>query len=68
MFVFRKKTERPEAVRAGFSKLVGIEVKKILDEVRIYKEKKVSFSRGSPYGNGTAGEQIVNILMEYGNK
>ena len=58
--VFRKRTERPEAVRAGFARVAGVSRIGVL---RAFKEM-LSCNRRlpvrSPYGNGRAGEKIVS--------
>jgi len=64
VLVIRLSTERPEAVEAGFAKVVGVEKDKILMAMEHTLNKKVERSRVSPYGDGTAGEKIVNIVME----
>ena len=67
VLVMRDTTERPEGVKAGTLKLVGT------DEVTIYNSFKEllefqeaydNMSKASnPYGDGTACEQIVQILL-----
>ncbi|MGQ9587247.1 MAG: non-hydrolyzing UDP-N-acetylglucosamine 2-epimerase [Thermoplasmata archaeon] len=62
VFVVRRSTERPEAVRAGYCKVVGTNSKRILSELRRFVEDpKVRFGP-CPYGNGDAGERIASIL------
>ncbi|MBI3005925.1 MAG: UDP-N-acetylglucosamine 2-epimerase (non-hydrolyzing) [Ignavibacteriales bacterium] len=66
VLVLRKVTERPEAVRAGTVKLVG------LDEKRIYRESKRLLSEGrtsrsmakraNPYGDGKAAWRTVQAI------
>ncbi|MBI5474412.1 MAG: UDP-N-acetylglucosamine 2-epimerase (non-hydrolyzing) [Ignavibacteriae bacterium] len=69
VLVLRSVTERPEAVKFGTVKLVG------LDQNRIYKTaKKLIESRPAykkmasatnPYGDGKAAQRIVAILKHY---
>lgn len=68
ILVTRYKTERTEAIKAGFSKLVGA------DEVKIFtyaskilsKDKRCTRIKAkNPYGNGKASEKIVKILKEF---
>lgn len=68
ILVTRYKTERTEAIKAGFSKLVGA------DEVKIFtyaskilnKDKRnTRIKAKNPYGNGKASEKIVKILKEF---
>jgi len=62
--VVRLSTERPEAVEAGFARVVGVEKEKILEELRRTLSKRRELPRTSPYGDGTAGERIVEIVKE----
>lgn len=71
ILVTRYKTERTEAIKAGFSKLVGA------DEVKIFtyaskilnKDKRnTRIKAKNPYGNGKASEKIVKILKEFFNE
>lgn len=62
VFVMRLSTERPEAVKAGYCKVVGTDAAKVLREVRAYvKDPKVRFAP-CPYGNGDASEKTVSAL------
>jgi len=66
--VWRKKTERPEAVEAGAAVLVGSDVEKtlkIISEIKsktgLYKSVKAA---KNPFGDGHAAEKIIKILQE----
>ncbi len=61
--VIRLSTERPEAVKAGFAKVVGVDKKSILDTIEQTLDEKLDFPEFSPYGDGNAGRSIVRILM-----
>jgi UDP-N-acetylglucosamine 2-epimerase (non-hydrolysing) len=62
VFVMRKTTERPKAVRAGYSKVVGTNAVKVLRELeRFADDSKVSF-KPCPYGKGDTGKRITSIL------
>ena len=74
VLVLRRVTERPEGVEAGVAMLVGTDPKKILEEGRRILSKSPK-GRGStsqsdlsstpvtnPYGDGRAGERIVDIV------
>jgi UDP-N-acetylglucosamine 2-epimerase (non-hydrolysing) len=54
VFVVRKSTERPEAVKAGYCKVVGTNSKLVLREL----------SKPCPYGKGDAGARIAQILKK----
>ena len=67
VLVMRDTTERPEAVSAGTVKLVGAEYDKIISEVSILLDNQLAYEKMSkavnPYGDGTACEKIVDVLM-----
>jgi UDP-N-acetylglucosamine 2-epimerase (non-hydrolysing) len=64
VLVIRLSTERPEAVEAGFAKVVGVDKKNILDAMEKTLNGKLNFPRFSPYGDGDAGKSIVSVLMK----
>jgi UDP-N-acetylglucosamine 2-epimerase (non-hydrolysing) len=66
VLVMRETTERPEAVDAGTVKLVGTdcamimaEAARLLDDSAAYAEMERAHN---PYGDGRAGERIVEVL------
>lgn len=68
VLVTRDLTERPEGVEAGVNILVGAneaalvrEAVRLLDDEAAYNQ--VAGIR-NPYGNGTAGQQIVRFLLD----
>jgi len=63
-FVMRMSTERPEAVRAGYCKVVGTDPRRILPEIRKFNENPVMLFGRCPYGQGDAGERISAILAK----
>ncbi len=64
VLVIRLSTERPEAVEAGFARVVGVEKKRIIAAMEQTLRKRDELPRFSPYGDGTAAKRIVKILME----
>ncbi len=67
VLVMRETTERPEAVAAGTVKLVGTEVKNIVNELeRLLTDEsaylQMSFAH-NPYGDGEACQRIVQALL-----
>jgi UDP-N-acetylglucosamine 2-epimerase (non-hydrolysing) len=63
VFVMRLSTERPEAVRAGYCKVVGTDPGKVLRELRAFvRSPRVRFL-ACPYGNGNASDRISKILV-----
>ncbi len=69
VLVMRDVTERPEAVEAGTSKLVGTDVERILFETeRLFMDHEyyLEMSRThNPYGDGKASNRIVEILKDF---
>lgn len=64
VFVMRKSTERPEAVSAGYAKVVGTDSKRVLAELRRFvANPKVAF-KPCPYGRGDASQKIVSVLKK----
>ncbi len=69
VLVMRDVTERPEAVEAGTSKLVGTDVERILFETeRLFMDHEyyLEMSRShNSYGDGKASDRIVEILDNF---
>jgi UDP-N-acetylglucosamine 2-epimerase (non-hydrolysing) len=72
VLVFRETTERPEAVRAGCAKLVGVDGDNILREVENLITNDLERIRMSqvnnPYGDGFASAKILEALVKYFEK
>lgn len=68
VLIMRDTTERPEGVAAGIVKLVGTDKDKIISETeKLLHNAGVYYKMANavnPYGDGRAGERIVNILRE----
>lgn len=62
VLVIRLSTERPEAVEAGFAKVVGVEKHSILAEMEKTMNERRELPKVSPYGDGAAAKKIVEIL------
>jgi len=66
--VTRDKTEREEAIAAGFAKLVGYDTQLIIKEIsRLLNNKNYYYSmcdHANPFGDGVASKKIVNILFQ----
>jgi UDP-N-acetylglucosamine 2-epimerase (non-hydrolysing) len=62
VLVIRMSTERPEAVEAGFARVVGTGSRKILSNIEEAMLRNSNFPIQSPYGNGCAAEEIVEVL------
>jgi UDP-N-acetylglucosamine 2-epimerase (non-hydrolysing) len=68
VLVLRQVTERPEAVEAGTVRLVGTNKEAIVKEAATLLDDQREYERiatkANPYGDGTASEKIVRILLE----
>jgi len=69
VLVMRYETERTEGVQAGFAKLVGADIDKIVSESDFILSRNKSETRldGSknPYGDGHAAEKITQIIKGF---
>ncbi|HUZ04665.1 MAG TPA: UDP-N-acetylglucosamine 2-epimerase (non-hydrolyzing) [Acidobacteriaceae bacterium] len=69
VLVLREKTERPEAVDAGTSILVGRDVERIVAAASLLLDDKAEYARRSrihnPYGDGSASEKIAAVIFEF---
>ncbi|MCX6138408.1 MAG: UDP-N-acetylglucosamine 2-epimerase (non-hydrolyzing) [Ignavibacteriales bacterium] len=69
ILVLRTVTERPEAVRYGTVKLVGLDANKIVSSARRLLDNKAAYrkmaSAVNPYGDGKAAERTVGIIKNY---
>lgn len=61
----RKETEWVELVKNGFNVLVGSDQSKILDAYNKYVSMPESYFDNKLYGNGDAGEKIIEELIAY---
>jgi len=62
VLVMRISTERPEAVEAGFARVVGTDKRSILRAVSEDLKEKKGVPGKSPYGKGDAGQAIARIV------
>lgn len=62
VLVLRLSTERPEAVEAGFAKVVGVNKNNILKALNDSLDKSQTLPLTSPFGDGRASEKIVKII------
>ena len=67
VLVLREFTERFEAVTARTAKLVGVDKDNIIKQTEILLHDKEAYGKMAnsvnPYGDGTASEKIIEILM-----
>lgn len=70
VLVLRESTERPEAIEAGFAKLVGTDRHTIVREahrlLRDRSAREAMVNRQNPFGDGNASKRIVEILAGMG--
>lgn len=64
VLVLRTSTERPEAVKAGFSKLVGINRSAIIGGIQDIIDNPPKLPNHSPFGDGKAGKYIIEIVSK----
>jgi len=64
VLIVRKTTDRPEAVKLGYSKLVGTDTDNILKSIKITSCNPQIISKYSPYGKGNASNKIIGILKK----
>ncbi len=68
VLVLRTTTERPEGIKAGCAKLVGINPNNIFNEtVKLLTDKKLYLKMAktkNPYGDGRASKRIVKVLSK----
>jgi len=62
VLVTRLSTERPEAVEAGFAKVVGTEKPNILGAIENMLKQRKDMPKNSPYGDGSSALKIVSII------
>jgi len=65
VLVLRLSTERPEAVEAGFARVVGVKSEDILKNLKELLEKELEIPNVSPFGDGRSGERIARISLQF---
>jgi UDP-N-acetylglucosamine 2-epimerase (non-hydrolysing) len=67
VLVMREKTERPEAVEAGTTTLVGVDTDRIVDMADWLIRDATEYERRAhihnPYGDGRASERIASVIL-----
>jgi UDP-N-acetylglucosamine 2-epimerase (non-hydrolysing) len=64
VLVIRLSTERPEAVEAGFARIIGTEKKEISAGIECALTENKELPATSPFGDGNSAERIVEIIKE----
>lgn len=62
VLVVRLSTERPEAVDAGFAKIVGVNKESILASMNQTLKREIDLPKISPFGDGNAAKRIVDVI------
>jgi len=65
VLVLRKTTDRPEAIMAGLSELIGTNQTKILSAIKKTVNYPKITTKQNPFGNGNATEKILKIINDY---
>lgn len=65
VILLRKFTERPEAVEAGFVKVVGTVESRITDAIKRTMNSRERISSSSPFGDGHAGKRTARLLLSF---
>ncbi|MCK5024255.1 MAG: UDP-N-acetylglucosamine 2-epimerase (non-hydrolyzing) [Thermoplasmata archaeon] len=65
VLVFRKSTERPEAVNSGYATIVGTDAGDIAEAIANEVLTNQTPSTPSPYGDGNAGKIISEIIASH---
>lgn len=69
VLVLRTETERPEAVKAGTVKVVGVDEDNIFREACLLMDRPEEYEKMAkavnPYGDGQASERITAIIQTY---
>ncbi len=65
----RTETERPEAVRAGTARIVGVETAAIIEETERFLKDHEAYEMVAravnPYGDGHAAKRIAETLLHF---
>ncbi|MGA1841293.1 MAG: non-hydrolyzing UDP-N-acetylglucosamine 2-epimerase [bacterium] len=69
VLIMREKTERPEGIEAGISRLVGTKRERIVSEVQLLLDSGTDYEKmvgkKNPFGDGKASQRIADILIDY---
>ncbi|HXV66520.1 MAG TPA: UDP-N-acetylglucosamine 2-epimerase (non-hydrolyzing) [Nitrosopumilaceae archaeon] len=64
VLVTRKTTDRPEAVTAGMSEIVGIEKRSIIEAIKKTILNPTIPNKNTPFGKGDTSKKIIKILQK----
>ncbi|SCG81849.1 UDP-N-acetylglucosamine 2-epimerase [Proteiniborus sp. DW1] len=67
VLVVRRETERPEGIKAGTARLIGVEYENVFNQIDLLLNNKEEYNKMAnavnPYGDGHAAERIVEIIV-----
>ncbi|WP_352419506.1 UDP-N-acetylglucosamine 2-epimerase (non-hydrolyzing) [Proteiniborus sp.] len=68
VLVVRKETERPEGIKAGTARLIGVEYENVFNQIDLLLNNKEEYNKMAnavnPYGDGHAAERIVETIVK----
>lgn len=68
VLVVRKETERPEGIKAGTARLIGVEYENVFNQIDLLLNNKEEYNKMAnavnPYGDGHATERIVETIVK----
>ncbi|MEM4713008.1 MAG: UDP-N-acetylglucosamine 2-epimerase (non-hydrolyzing) [Candidatus Bathyarchaeia archaeon] len=64
VLVLRNSTERPEAVAAGFARVVGLNPSVVLTELEKTLNSKMRLPNVSPFGDGNAAQRVIDVTIK----
>jgi UDP-N-acetylglucosamine 2-epimerase (non-hydrolysing) len=67
VLVVRKTTDRPEAVKSNFAKVIGTNQKTIVSEIKKICDSTPKILKKSPYGKGNSSQIILSLIHQYLN-
>jgi UDP-N-acetylglucosamine 2-epimerase (non-hydrolysing) len=63
VLILRKTTERPEAIKTGFARIVDVNPIIALTELEKALSESLSLPTQSPFGDGKASKRIIDIIL-----
>jgi UDP-N-acetylglucosamine 2-epimerase (non-hydrolysing) len=65
VLVLRLSTERPEAISAGFARMVGVKKNSVLEALTKYLDDPPTLPASSPFGDGRTSEKILDAIKAF---
>lgn len=68
VLVARRETERPEGIKAGTARLIGVEYENVFNQIDLLLNNSEEYNKMAnavnPYGDGHATERIVETIVK----